>query len=296
MLIGITNNLWHPAAISYLSRAYPSRRGFALSIHTVGASLGDILAPLAAGSLLLVLTWQGTASVTALPVFGVAALVFVLLNDRGARSSEARPHDSFADYLGGLLRLLRNRAMVGLCVMAGFRSMAQNGLLVFLPLYLAGDLKVSPLVLGFAVMSLQIGGIFGGPIAGAWSDRTTRQSVALICLIASVVLFAGLSLVSGILPLIIIVLFLGLALFSVRPVIHSWVMDLAEADMSGSAVSILFGVQSAFTILVPVVGGFIADNWGLPTVFNLLTISLVISSVIVFFLPDARKSLQDFAS
>ncbi|MCH8240793.1 MAG: MFS transporter, partial [Proteobacteria bacterium] len=41
VLIGATNNAWHPAAISYLSQCYPDNRGYALSIHTLGASIGD---------------------------------------------------------------------------------------------------------------------------------------------------------------------------------------------------------------------------------------------------------------
>ena len=48
MLIGATNNVWHPAAISYLSQCYPNNRGYALSIHTLGASIGDTIAPVAA--------------------------------------------------------------------------------------------------------------------------------------------------------------------------------------------------------------------------------------------------------
>ncbi|MDP6254772.1 MAG: MFS transporter, partial [Alphaproteobacteria bacterium] len=38
VLIGCTNNLWHPAAISYLSRRFPETRGYALSIHALGAN------------------------------------------------------------------------------------------------------------------------------------------------------------------------------------------------------------------------------------------------------------------
>ena len=48
-LIGGTNNLWHPAAISYLSRRFPRQRGYALSIHALGANSGDALAPPRAG-------------------------------------------------------------------------------------------------------------------------------------------------------------------------------------------------------------------------------------------------------
>ena len=51
-LIGASNNLWHPPAIAYLSEMYPGHRGYALSIHALGANLGDTLAPLAAGIIL----------------------------------------------------------------------------------------------------------------------------------------------------------------------------------------------------------------------------------------------------
>ena len=54
VLIGATNNLWHPPAISFLSEHFPRQRGYALSIHALGASVGDALAPLAAGALLYV--------------------------------------------------------------------------------------------------------------------------------------------------------------------------------------------------------------------------------------------------
>ena len=38
VIIGSTNNLWHPAAISYLSARFPDRKGYALSIHALGGN------------------------------------------------------------------------------------------------------------------------------------------------------------------------------------------------------------------------------------------------------------------
>ena len=52
-IIGASNNLWHPAALAFLSQEFPENKGYALSVHSVGASLGDILAPLVAVSFLL---------------------------------------------------------------------------------------------------------------------------------------------------------------------------------------------------------------------------------------------------
>ena len=75
VFIGATNNLWHPAAISYLSERFPVNRGYVLSIHTLGASFGDMIAPLVAGVLLVWTTWQTTAAVCAVPIFARALVL-----------------------------------------------------------------------------------------------------------------------------------------------------------------------------------------------------------------------------
>lgn len=290
VVIGLTNNLWHPAAISYLSHAFPNARGLALSIHTLGATFGDMLAPLAVGTLLTVVSWRSAASLSALPVFLVAAALLLVLREQQPMGATAglrtRPA---ADYIAGVLQLVRDKAVMSLCIMAGFRSMTQNGLLVFIPLYLVSVLEASPVVLGFAMMALQAGGILAGPIAGAWSDRAGRQPVALICLTATTIAVAAFTQVGSLTAFVGLVFVLGFALFSVRPVIHSWTMDLADDRMAGTAVSVLFGIQSAFTLLVPTVGGLIADQWGLQAVFYLLAATSLIATVITYMLPDVRS-------
>ncbi len=280
IIIGITNNLWHPAAISYLSRRFPNSRGLALSIHTLGASFGDILAPVVAGSLLLSLPWQHTAALNAVPIFVIALLLLTFVKE--VKTSPERQPDTNSDsgYLSSVTTLLRNSSLIGLCIMSGFRAMTQNGLLLFLPLYLVATLKANPLTLGIALMAFQAGGIFAGPLAGAWSDRIGRQPVILAGLSATSVLVLGLTFVNSIIPFILLVSLLGFALFSLRPVIHSWVMDLVDDDMSGTAISVLFGTQSAFTFTVPLLGGIIADAWGLKVVFYLLTLTIMIAAII----------------
>jgi MFS family permease len=186
------------------------------------------------------------------------------------------------------MALARDRAVIGLCAMSGFRSMTQSGLMVFLPLYLVDVMKVSPVVLGLVLMSMQIGGMIAGPVAGIASDRMGRQPVAFICLTASTLIIVGLTMVEGIWLFIGVVSLLGLALLAVRPVIHSWALDLAPHSMSGSVVSLLFGTQSAFSALVPVLGGLIADQWGLAAVFYVLAGTMLVANVIVYFLPDVR--------
>ena len=51
-LVGIGNNLWHPAAIPTLAYRYPDRKGFVLSFHGMGGNVGEALAPFVIGALL----------------------------------------------------------------------------------------------------------------------------------------------------------------------------------------------------------------------------------------------------
>lgn len=89
VFIGASNNLWHPAAISFLSRRFPRNKGYALSIHATGANLGDAVAPLAAGALLAFLSWGPSASIVVIPVLVVAALLALILRDDAAKDSRA---------------------------------------------------------------------------------------------------------------------------------------------------------------------------------------------------------------
>ena len=227
-LIGATNNLWHPPAIAFVSERYPANRGYALSIHATGASVGDMVAPVAAGTLLGWMTWQGTAVVSALPVFAVSLIfiVWLLPQDRVVRLAGDRGLGMRA-YRDGIVKLLRRRAVLGLCLMAAFRSMAQNGLLMFLPLYLTNVLKVEPVVMGAAIMAMHFGGVVISPIAGVVSDRIGRRPVVMAGLAGTTVLIVALTFVENATYYVAGVSVLGFVLYAVRPVIHSWMMDLA---------------------------------------------------------------------
>ncbi|MEE8287193.1 MAG: MFS transporter [Gammaproteobacteria bacterium] len=285
-LIGASNNLWHPAAIAYLSEMYPANRGYALSIHALGANLGDTLAPLAAGSLLAVLSWQGAAVTGAVPVVFIALLIAASLlgKDNRARAATRSPM-SFSEYLLGLKRIVRDRMVLGLCLMAGFRSMAQNGLLVFLPLFFIDELHTGPIWMGIAIMAMQLGGLVAAPLAGAWSDRIGRRPVVLSGLTVTTIVIAAITLISNDVALVATISVLGFALFAVRPLIHSWMMDLVPASLSGSATSLLFGTQALLSATVPPIGGLIADAYGLSAVFYLLAGTMLVANFLVFLLP-----------
>jgi predicted MFS family arabinose efflux permease len=260
-------------------------------VHALCANLGDTVAPLVAGALLVVLTWQQTASLAALPIFVITAILFWVLlpRDRVDRLASGRSMP-LSEYLSSVKRMVRDRAILGLALMAGFRSIGQNGLYVFLPLYLVHELDLGPLWMGVVMMALQLGGLVAAPIAGAWSDRIGRRPVVLAGLALSTVVIVLITVVPNELLLVSAVAVLGFALFAVRPVIHSWLMDLAPPDVAGSATSVLFGTQALFTAIVPPLGGLVADHYGLINVFYLLALTILIANVLVWMLPSSQRA------
>ncbi len=284
-IVGASNNLWHPPAISFLSQQYPARRGYALSIHALFASLADALAPLLAGVLLVAIAWKGVIAASAVPSLLAAAMLLVLLpHDKQKQDAGKAPLDAGA-YRSGLLRLLRDPATIGLAMVAGFRSMAQAGLLMFLPLYLANDMQVGPIVLGAALMAMQLGGTIAGPIAGIVSDRIGRRPVVMAGLSLTTLTVVALTFVGSPTVFVAGISVLGFALFAVRPVIQGWMMDLVPPPLAASGTSLLFGAQSVLSTLTPIIGGFIADTYGLLSVFYFLAATMLVANVGVVFLP-----------
>ena len=123
------------------------------------------------------------------------------------------------------------------------------------------------------------------PAAGAWSDRIGRRPVVLAGLTVTTVMIVILTLVSNDYVFVAGVSVLGFFMYAARPVIHSWMMDLAPAKVAASATSVMFGVQSMFVAIIVTVGGAAADRWGLGVVFYLLAASMLIANVLVYLMP-----------
>ena len=287
-LIGCTNNMWHPAAISYISRRFPQQRGYALSIHALGANSGDALAPIVVGAALVWLSWPQAATVACAPTLAVALLLFLALprqsNRERAQNSAGEGMD-LATYFKGLTTLLCDRAVLSLCLVAALRTMTQAGLLAFLPLYLANGLGAGPVMLGLALAAMQSAGVVAAPVAGAWSDRVGRRPIVLAGLTASTVVIVVLMFLGHLATFVVGIAVLGFVLFAVRPVIHSWMMDLTPANLGGSATSLMFGSQAILATSAPIIGGMIADGWGLGAVFYFLASGLLAANLALVLLP-----------
>jgi MFS family permease len=184
LLVGIGPSLFHPPALGALSRRFPDRRAFAISMHGTGGSLGEVLGPLIAAGLLVFLTYQGVLQISVVPALIAAFVLWRLLkNEEG--HSHGGP-SSFHEYLGSFAKLMAQRALLLVCLVTALRSVGQASTTTFLPVYLREDLGFSAGLVALYISLAQVVGIGSQPLMGFLADRFGHKRV----LVPALTLFA----------------------------------------------------------------------------------------------------------
>jgi len=290
-LVGMGNYLWHPSAISTLSEKYPERRGFAIAIHAVGPNVGESIAPLLIGVLLLYFSWRNVLFLNLIPGLVIAVVLWKFLFGKAEMQLKGKAGVSFSHYLSGIVSMGRNPHLLLLVCVAGMRSMTQSGLNTFLPLYLTHDLGLSSALVGLYISVAHTAGMISTPLAGVISDRSGRKPVLSTGLISTSIVLFVLAYFRVNWLFIAVLALLGFFLYAIRPVIWAWVLDLGPKDMGGTTVSVFSGAQSLFSSLSPVLCGFIADRWGILAAFYFLAGTIFLANFIVLAIPEVKKTV-----
>lgn len=298
-LVGIGNNLWHPTAIPTLSQRFPERKGFVLSIHGLGANLGDALAPLAMGTLLAILDWRQVVAFNIVPGLLMALIILFFLRNLYVTSKKKKTDAdaqsgneeklTFKEYFSGVAGLFKNPSLILISTSSGFRSMTQNVLYTFLPLYLAYEMLFNEFWVGFSLFVLQAAGMIAAPISGILSDKIGRKTIIMGSMFMTAVVFLMMAIANGSKLFVVFVGILGFFLYAIRPVMQAWLMETTPKKMAGTSIGFLFGVQSMFSALAPVAAGLIADRFGLYSTFYFVAITIVLANVLIFFMPNTVK-------
>jgi MFS transporter, FSR family, fosmidomycin resistance protein len=283
-LIGIGNNLWHPAAIPTLARRFPHRKGLVISVHGMGGNVGDALAPLAVGALLAVLSWREIVMLNLAPGVLIACLILAYLGT-WSLAAEPAPKAGRRTYLADLAALLADRAVAVLVVSGAFRSMTQGTLLVFLPLYLARELGYSPFAMGVCLFVLQAAGFAASPIAGHLSDRMGRSRIVTTSMVMTAVVLVFMALAGGSQAFVFFIALLGFFLYALRPVMQAWIIECAPRHLGGTSIGVLFGAQALGNAVAPAIAGALADRYGLISMFWFVTGTIVIANLLVLLMP-----------
>ena len=286
-LVGIGNNLWHPAAIATLADRYPTRKGFVLSLHGMGGNVGEAVAPLVAGALLATLSWRTVVVINIVPGVIMAALILLFL---GAFTLESNRQETSApqgvsDYLRNFGDLFRNRALMLISTATGLRTLTQSGLLTFLPVYLAYEMQYSPLAVGVCMAILQLGGFIAAPIGGHLSDRLGRRRIIMGGMTITGITIVGMVLAAKTPWFVVFVALVGFFLYAMRPALQAWAMDATPRNMGGSTVGMQFTFSAVGAAVAPAVCGMISDAYGIYMAFYFLAGTIVFANLMMLLMP-----------
>ena len=309
VLVSIGNHLWHPAAIPYLATRFEYRRGYAMSIHSLCSNLGDSIAPsivggLIAGTFFVTFSWREAAFLNMIPALVLLPFFFIIVVRGKNKKDENESQQgglNLRDYMSGLWQQLKNKSVLGIALMAGFRSAAQNSLRLFLPFYILEIIQSSPTKTvglspeeiaalaagwsGLALTALNIGGSFSSIPAGMASDRYGRRPIVMWALALSTIFICLLSFLKDELHLVIGISFVGFSIYALRPVMVSWMMDIVPREFLGTGTNLMFTTQSTLQLVVPLIAGIIAETYGLVYVFYFSAGLLLCANAVAFMLP-----------
>jgi MFS transporter, FSR family, fosmidomycin resistance protein len=294
-LVGIGNNLWHPTAIPLLAQNHPERRGLVVSIHSMGGNLGDAVAPLAVGAMLTIFSWRDVVVMNVVPGVVASALLLMLLGRDGgadldddraiAGSSPGRTRRSTLHSFAGLRLLVANRTVLMLSLGSAVRAMTAMTLLTFLPVFLANEMGYSPAWVGGSLFALQAAGFAAAPISGYLSDRMGRRNIIMTSMVMSGVVLLFMAFAGRSPAFALFVAFLGFFLFAIRAVLQAWLLDATPKQLGGTSIGLLFGAQAVGSAVGPLIGGLIADHYGIIATFYYLAATIVVANLFILFTP-----------
>ena len=267
MFAGLGSAMFHPEGGRMANYAAGEKKGRGVSIFSAGGNLGFVIGPLVVTASVMRWGLRGTA-IMLIPAVVMATIFFLLekklelLSETGIRDTTKKAVDSkLKDDVPAFLRL---------CIPVFTRSIAQNGLSTFIPLYWVSVLMQTQQRGSLMVTFIALAGATAAFIGGRLADRFGFRRIIWIALATVPPLIIMVLLTKNIWTATVLVMMTSLALhLTASPAIvlgQTYLpnrLGLASGVTLGLAISI-GGITSPLL-------GRIGDNYGLTTVLYVVS-------------------------
>lgn len=296
-LIGLFCSPYHPASNTLISHTV-REKGEGFGIHGIAGSLGTAIVPMLAAWIGSSMRWEAPHVIFG--IFGVGVGFYSLTVARqwaGTRSvalsKEAEGDQGEISYLNLVVFFLSACAL----------GLTYRGVMTFLPAYMGQNvhlsfLRLEAVALGGTVTTLALlSGSVGQYLAGRLVDRYEPEKLYLGTLVIGTVFVLLMAQASNILLVASAILY-AFFFFATQPIQNYLIASYLPKHRRGLGYGIHFFLVFGVGSTAAAVSGYLADRFGLESVFYAMALCFGIASCLAWFLvmrarTQRRKGVYD---
>lgn len=268
-LAGIGGSTYHPLGISFLADAYAEKRGQVMGYHQTGGAIGSFISPLVIGGIILSFGWQSAFLALSFLGFLLSPLLWFYLNDTKndtKRVLTPQKERGTKAYRPALLLILTSSIFI-----VGYRGLNAFGTQYFTE---GKGVTYSEAIVLFS--TLQIAGIFSGPICGRLSDTFGRIKTVFALITLNAFSLFLITVAQGV-PLYLACTMSGFAIFGLLATTDAYLSDITPEEFLRTIIGV--NLSASFivgAVISPLLGNMI-DIYGFTLSFAMLSITSLIS-------------------
>lgn len=270
-LMGFFCSIYHPAGLTLISHRITSlTRGMA--VHGIFGTTGSAIGPIMATALASLISWR--ASYAALGVFNIILAFATIV------AVPKRKHDIEETQLENHVGKTNRPALIYFYLTSMLMGMAYYGFTTFMPTHFAENTnQFAPFITttmkaGVFPTLVFLAGIIGQLIGGRLGSLYNRPKMMMTIVALNIPFFILMGYVTD-LMLVLFSLGLGVAFFSIQPVSNTLIADFTHSDNRGLGYGFNFFLSFGVGSIAAALGGFIAENMGVASVFPMMGYLLI---------------------
>lgn len=280
--IGLFCSIYHPASNTLISHTM-SEKGKAFGLHGIAGSLGVAIAPFLSASLGSSFSWEAPHVIFGIFAVGAGIYSFTIVTDTPAEIAKKNlqlPSTGLKISMWTLIVFYSSAAFLGL---------TYKGIMTFLPVYMGERmdmefLGISKMTLAGSVATIALlSGAVGQYLSGRLVDRYRPEYIyAVVIWIGTVFVFL-MALSSNLFLMLSAVLY-AFFYFSTQPIQNYMLYRYLPQNRHGIGFGVHFFITFGVGSTAAAFSGYLADHYGLASVFYAMGICFAASALLSGYL------------
>ncbi|WP_245922485.1 MFS transporter [Alkalicoccus saliphilus] len=307
LLMSFVNNVWEllllrafmgvvtgfiPTSMALISaQTAKEEAGKVLGTLQMGTVSGGLFGPLIGGLLADSVGFTYTFFITSVVIALAATLVAFGIKEKIITENKRTEEKKTMRQV--LLLIIRNKMLLIVMILSLVVQTANFSIQPQLALYVSQLLTSENIAFlaGLAFSVTGLGNLIATRFWGIQGDKIGHDKIIFICLIISAVTFLPQAFVTSIWQLVILRFLFGIAVGGIIPCVTAYIRQKVPVNIQGEVLGYNQSFRFLGNVTGPAVGGLVAGSFGIPAVFYVSSLLLLLMAVSFYFVyKSADKS------